>query len=71
MKAAQVGAGEYNARIRRAEYLASKHPFAAEVLRFYSRVAEFQKTFYAELKKDIASELTSRPLGSLRTPMPA
>src|ERR1700730_5300043 len=71
MKAAQVGAGEYNARIRRAEYLASKHPFAAEVLRFYSRVAEFQKTFYAELKKDIASELTSRPLGSLRTPMPS
>ena len=71
MKAAQVGAGEYDARIRRAEYLASKHPFAAEVLRFYSRVAEFQKTFYAELKKDIASELTSRPLGSLRTPMPS
>jgi FdhE protein len=71
MKAAQVGAGEYDARIRRAEYLASKHPFAAEVLRFYSRVAEFQKTFYAELKKDTASQLTSRPPGSLRTPMPS
>jgi len=71
MKAAQVGAGEYDARIRRAEYLASQHPFAAEVLRFYSRVAEFQKSFYAELKKDIASQLTSRPPGSLRAPMPS
>jgi FdhE protein len=71
MKAAQVGAGEYDARIRRAEHLASKHSFAAEVLRFYSRVAEFQKNFYAELKKDIASQLTSRPPGSLRAPMPS
>jgi formate dehydrogenase accessory protein FdhE len=71
MKAAQVGASEYDARIRRAEDLASKHPFAAEVLRFYSRVAEFQKTFYAELKKDITSHLASRPPGSLRTPMPS
>jgi formate dehydrogenase accessory protein FdhE len=71
MKAAQVGASEYDARIRRAEDLASKHPFAAEVLRFYSRVAEFQKTFYAELRKDIASQLASRLPGSLRTPMPS
>lgn len=70
MKAAQVGAAEYDARIRRAEYLASEHPFAAEVLRFYSRVAEFQKSFYAELRKDVAKQLASRPPGSLRTPMP-
>ena len=54
MKAAQVGATSYDARIRRAESLASQHPFAAEVLRFYSRVAEFQKNFYADVKKDIA-----------------
>jgi formate dehydrogenase accessory protein FdhE len=67
MKAAQVGAGEYDARIRRAEYLASKHPFAAEVLRFYSRVAEFQKSFYAQLKKDVGPQLASlRGTGSLR-----
>src|ERR1700730_12223318 len=71
MKAAQVGAGEYSARIRRAEHLASQHPFAAEVLRFYSRVAEFQKNFYAELKKAVATQLTSRLPGSLRTPMPS
>jgi FdhE protein len=67
MKAAQVGAGEYDARIRRAEYLASKHPFAAEVLRFYSRVAEFQKTFYAEIKSDIGTKLSSRKFGSVRS----
>jgi len=71
MKAAQVGAGEYDARIRRAEHLASKHPFAAEVLRFYSRVAEFQKNLYTEITRDIASQLTSRPPGSLRSPMPS
>jgi formate dehydrogenase accessory protein FdhE len=71
MKAAQVGVGEFDARIRRAEYLASQYPFAAEVLRFYSRIAEFQKSFHAEIKKDIGSQLTSRPPGSLRAPMPS
>jgi FdhE protein len=48
MKSAQVGSGVYEARIRRAEYLASQHPFAAEVLRFYSRIAEFQKTLFSD-----------------------
>jgi FdhE protein len=71
MKPAQVAAGEYDARIKRAEHLASKHPFAAEVLRFYARIAEFQKTFYAESKKDLASYLRPRPPGSLRAPMPS
>jgi len=73
MKAAQVGVAEFDARIRRAEYLASQHPFAAEVLRFYSRVAKFQKEFYADIKikKDTAAQLTSRPPGSLRASMPS
>src|SRR5260221_3080240 len=71
MKAAQVGAGEYDARMHRAEHLASKHPFGSEVLRFYSRVAEFQKNLYTEITRDIASQLTSRPPGSLRSPMPS
>jgi len=66
MKAAQAAAAEYDARIRRAEYLASAHPFAAEVLRFYSRLAEFQKTFYAEIKGDVGTGLSSRKLGSDR-----
>ena len=57
MKAAQVGASEYDARIRRADHLASKHPFAAEVLRFYSRIAGFQKNLYAELTKGARKDL--------------
>jgi formate dehydrogenase accessory protein FdhE len=70
MKAAQVGAGEYDARIRRAEHLASKHSFAAEVLRFYSRVAEFQKVFQFDLKKDLGGQLSGRMPGSLRLNLP-
>jgi FdhE protein len=78
MKAAQVGASEYDARIRRAEYLASKYPFAEEVLRFYSRIAEFQKNLYAELvkqatresKKDFGKKLDSVP-GPFRPGLPA
>jgi FdhE protein len=70
MKPAQVAAGEFDARIRRSEDLASKHSFAAEVLRFYARIAQFQKVFYAESKQRFASHLNSRPPGSLRAPIP-
>src|SRR5260370_3207714 len=73
MKAAQVGAGEYDARIRRADHLASKHPFATEVLRFYSRVAEFQKNLYTEITKgakyDIGGNLHATP-GPIRLDFP-
>jgi FdhE protein len=50
MKPAQVGSGAYEPRIRRAEYLASQHLFAAEVLHFYSRIAEFQKTLFSDAR---------------------
>jgi FdhE protein len=66
MKAAQVGAGDYDARIRRAGYLSSKHPFATEVLRFYSRIAEFQKTSYIEAKQDIAKTPVNRERAPVR-----
>jgi formate dehydrogenase accessory protein FdhE len=71
MKAAQVGASEYAARIRRAELLVTKHPFAAEVLRFYARIADFQRGLYAETKKNAAAQLTNRPAGSVRPPIPS
>ena len=70
MKPAQVEGTEYDARIRRAQHLASQHPFAAEVLRFYSRVAEFQKNLYAEFKKDLSAQLSGRMPGSLRVNLP-
>src|SRR5258706_14625960 len=66
MKPAQAAAAEYDARIHRAEYLASAHPFAAEVLRFYSRLAGVQKIFSAEIKGDVGTGLSSRKLGSDR-----
>lgn len=37
---------KWDQRIRRAEELAVAHPFAAEVLRFYQRVAALQKGLY-------------------------
>jgi FdhE protein len=66
MKAAQAAGAEYDVRIRRAEYLASAHPFAAEVLRFYLRLAEFQKTFSAEIKSDLGTDLSRRRLPAVR-----
>ena len=71
MTATQTGGFEYDARIRRAEHLASQHPFAAEVLRFYSRIAEFQKNLYAEFKKDFGAQLSGRMPGSLRIDLPS
>jgi FdhE protein len=38
---------KWDQRIRRADELAAEHPFAAEVMRFYSHVAGFQKDLYA------------------------
>src|SRR5260370_38359882 len=71
MTATQTGGSEYDARIRRAEHLASQHPFAAEVLRFYSRIAEFQKNLYAEFKKDFGAQLSGRMPRSLRIDLPS
>src|SRR5260370_18425101 len=70
MTATQTGS-EYDSRIRRAEHLASQHSFAAEVLRFYSRIAEFQKNLYAEFKKDFGAQVSGRMPGSLRIDLPS
>jgi FdhE protein len=47
-------AGKWDRRIRRANELASTYPFAAEGLRYYARVAEFQKGVYADIQKALA-----------------
>jgi FdhE protein len=52
---------KWDQRIRRAANLASSFPFAAEGLRFYERVAMFQKDFYGEIHKSLtgASKLSA------------
>jgi formate dehydrogenase maturation protein FdhE len=45
---------KWDRRISRANQLTSSYPFAAEGLRFYSRVATFQKSFYGEIQKALA-----------------
>ncbi len=47
--------GKWDRRISRANELTSSCPFAAEGLRFYSRVATFQKSFYVEIQKALAN----------------
>src|SRR5260370_7761125 len=44
----------WDRRIRRANELTSSCSFAAEGLRFYSRVATFQKSLYGEIQKALA-----------------
>jgi FdhE protein len=57
---------KWNQRIERARELAAAHPFAAEGLRFYERVAGFQKSLYAGLLTEDRAERRARPPGSLR-----
>src|SRR6202044_1828981 len=56
---------QWDRRIRRANELTSTYPFAAEGLRFYSRVATFQKSLYAALQKALGDSpkiSSARPL---------
>jgi len=46
---------KWDRRIRRADELASTYPFSAEGLRYYSRIATFQKNLYTEIQKALAS----------------
>jgi len=45
---------KWDQRIRRANELESTYPFAAEGLRYYARVAAFQKSLYADFGKALA-----------------
>lgn len=56
-------------RIRRAEHLAAKHPFAAEILGFYIHVARFQEGLYQRLEsapRDAANSSAGVPPAVLR-----
>jgi formate dehydrogenase maturation protein FdhE len=45
---------KWDRRIRRANELASSYSFSAEGLRYYARIATFQKHLYAEIEKALA-----------------
>jgi FdhE protein len=45
---------QWDRRIRRATELTSSYPFAAEGLRFYTRIATFQRSLYADIQKALA-----------------
>lgn len=57
---------QWDQRIQRAHELAARHPFAAEGLRFYERIASFQKSLYAGLEAGSGTAKRIRPPGSLR-----
>ncbi len=57
---------DYEERIGRAKYLAAQHPFAAEVLDFYQRLAAHQKTIYVEARKDSGDQKTTHSSDPLR-----
>jgi FdhE protein len=60
--AAKIVASDYDGRIRRAERLASLHPFAQEILTFYKRIAEFQKSLYLRVLADTKQRRGNKPL---------
>ena len=57
---------EWDRRIRRANELTSSYPFAAEGLRYYSRVATFQRSLYSDIQKALADSPAGEATGSLR-----
>jgi formate dehydrogenase accessory protein FdhE len=64
--AAKNVASDYDGRIRRAERLAALHPFTQEVLAFYKKTAEFQKSLYARMLSGGKPRGVDKNLPSLR-----
>ncbi len=58
--------GKWDARIRRAENLASSHPFAAEGLCFYGHVAQVQQSIYSSVASALGVGKKHRAPGTLR-----
>ena len=56
---------QWDQRIQRANELAARHPFAAEALRFYERIASFQKSLYENLAAGNGEAKKVRAPGSL------
>jgi Protein involved in formate dehydrogenase formation len=57
---------QWDRRIRRANELTSSYSFAAEGLRYYSRVATFQRSLYADIQHVLADSPAGECSASLR-----
>jgi formate dehydrogenase maturation protein FdhE len=64
-----TGKTNYQARIQRAELLTSRYPFAAEILRFYRHIANFQREFAEELPNRWGKRPVAPAEGNLRAPL--
>lgn len=62
----QVGSREYDKRLQRAEVLAQKQPFVAEILNFFSAIAQFQKSLHARLAGERAAQAGEAAAATLR-----
>jgi formate dehydrogenase maturation protein FdhE len=51
---ATINDAKWDRRVLRANELASSYPFSAEGLHYYARIATFQKSLYAEIRKALA-----------------
>jgi FdhE protein len=58
--------GKWGARISRANQLAAEYPFAAEALKFYERLTNYQKSLYSEIESSCGSAKVRRLGGTLR-----
>jgi FdhE protein len=56
----------WDERIKRAEELAERYEYAAEVLKFYTKVVGFQKHLYGGLGSALGDKVKKREEGSLR-----
>ena len=58
--------GKWDARIARAQELASSYPSASEGLHFYGHIAQFQKSLYGELESACGTEQVARLPGTFK-----
>jgi formate dehydrogenase accessory protein FdhE len=69
MTSTQTGGPEYDARIRRAEWLSTQHPFASEFLDFYKHVAAYQKTLRTSVTSSSGMKPTAALAAEVRDPL--
>jgi len=62
-------ASKWDARIERARFLERQYPFAAEGLRFYQRVAGFQRSLCSEIERAFANSAPPQSESPLREPL--